>query len=305
MRTEILEEFVVCAKHANFHRAAVELNTTQPALSKHIQALEKELGFQLFDRSGGAVRLSVKGTRFLACAQEALAVLRGGIKECRTCSEAVSPVRLQWIEQDEGSRDLLRAADGIPLTLVGIAPMATLLVGFEENLADVVLSYDVPSITGSEGLICGKGLSSLSIGPAKGAVMAMRGKLPDRNGSLCSNDLRRAKVMIPFDGASSDQMAGVMTDILGDDLDLEFVLRPDLANPTAFSYMDFGPCIYFGYAAYLRRICANRDDVVFHDELDGRELLIPRCLLYRTAEKNANVLKYIERVRAMQESMST
>lgn len=58
--TQILQ-FVTVAKYLNFSRAAEVLYVSQPALSKQIQKLEKELGFPLFARSTHDVQLTPAG----------------------------------------------------------------------------------------------------------------------------------------------------------------------------------------------------------------------------------------------------
>lgn len=70
MRIEYLKDFVILAKHANFLTASDELYISQSSLSKHIQALEKELGVQLFNRSTRDVRLSSYGQMYLPYAQK-------------------------------------------------------------------------------------------------------------------------------------------------------------------------------------------------------------------------------------------
>ncbi|MGB4418045.1 MAG: selenium metabolism-associated LysR family transcriptional regulator [bacterium] len=56
-----LESFVAIAKYKSFTRAAEELYLTQPTLTGHIQALEKELGTVLFNRQGRRVTLTRAG----------------------------------------------------------------------------------------------------------------------------------------------------------------------------------------------------------------------------------------------------
>jgi DNA-binding transcriptional LysR family regulator len=68
MNIEHCREFIELAQCLNFTDAANRLNITQPALSKHILALEKDLHTDLFDRSRSGVRLSEGGRLFFESA---------------------------------------------------------------------------------------------------------------------------------------------------------------------------------------------------------------------------------------------
>ena len=70
MELRYLAEFLTIAHHQNFSLAAEELFTSQATLSKHLQALEKELGVSLFDRTTRSVRLSGFGEILLPFAQQ-------------------------------------------------------------------------------------------------------------------------------------------------------------------------------------------------------------------------------------------
>ena len=52
MNLKFLRTFVTIADNAGFARAATQLNLTQSAASRQIQALEEELGMLLFVRVG-------------------------------------------------------------------------------------------------------------------------------------------------------------------------------------------------------------------------------------------------------------
>lgn len=55
--------FEAAARHENFSQAAVELNVTQPAVSRMIAALEAHLGTALFTRGKQGARLTPEGLR--------------------------------------------------------------------------------------------------------------------------------------------------------------------------------------------------------------------------------------------------
>lgn len=72
MELRQLEYFVAVAEEASFTRAAARLYVTQPGVSSQVRRLEKELGQELLDRTGPAVRLTEVGTAVLAAARAAL-----------------------------------------------------------------------------------------------------------------------------------------------------------------------------------------------------------------------------------------
>jgi DNA-binding transcriptional LysR family regulator len=64
--------FVAVAEELNFTKAARRLGMAQPPVSRHIRALENELGVELFERRSGRVGLTDRGKRFLASARTVL-----------------------------------------------------------------------------------------------------------------------------------------------------------------------------------------------------------------------------------------
>ncbi|GAA3515246.1 LysR family transcriptional regulator [Actinocatenispora rupis] len=68
-----LRYFAAVAEELHFTRAAERLYVSQPALSKQIRMLEKQLGAALFERDRRDVRLSPVGTALLPYAQRILA----------------------------------------------------------------------------------------------------------------------------------------------------------------------------------------------------------------------------------------
>ena len=64
MNTERLYEFLVLSHVLNYTRAAKALYISQPILTRHIQALEAELGMPLFRRTTHGVTLTEMQTVF-------------------------------------------------------------------------------------------------------------------------------------------------------------------------------------------------------------------------------------------------
>lgn len=72
MNSRQMQYAVELAKDRNVSQTAERLGITQPALSKHILTLEKELGVKLFDRSTSPMSLTAAGEHFVREAQELL-----------------------------------------------------------------------------------------------------------------------------------------------------------------------------------------------------------------------------------------
>jgi DNA-binding transcriptional LysR family regulator len=85
-----IEAFVQVSSNNSFSRAAEALQLTQPSITARIQALERELGEELFERGGRGVRLTDAGRVFLPYVERILQHLQ----EARDAVEEVRNVQL-------------------------------------------------------------------------------------------------------------------------------------------------------------------------------------------------------------------
>jgi DNA-binding transcriptional LysR family regulator len=84
-----LRYFLAIVDHGSVHRAAQELYVAQPSVSQALRALERDLGTELFHRTGRKLVLTPAGERLIDPARE---VLRG-VELARATVEAVNGLR--------------------------------------------------------------------------------------------------------------------------------------------------------------------------------------------------------------------
>lgn len=129
MNTGRLYEFMVLSKLLNYSRAAEALYISQSVLTKHIQALEKELDVQLFSRSTHGVILTEAGRMLAKEAPELMG----------KCDSVLRRLRMQNIPE-KGTVSI-----GISLEFSYSNHIRNFLHTFLEQYPDIELKYDVLS----------------------------------------------------------------------------------------------------------------------------------------------------------------
>ncbi|MGN9809559.1 LysR family transcriptional regulator [Micromonospora sp. BQ11] len=94
MELRHLRYAVTLAEYGTFTRAAAQLRISQPTLSVQIQALERAVGAQLFERLPNGVRVTVAGQAFLHHAQATLAAADDAVRAARAALPATAPIRV-------------------------------------------------------------------------------------------------------------------------------------------------------------------------------------------------------------------
>ena len=152
MELRHLRYFVAVAEAGHFRRAAASLNIAQPALSRQIQALEREMEVELFERLPRGVRLSSAGQAFLEdarriieeteeAAERARRTARGQIGTLRlACSEAASGHAIVT----EAIRNFLASEPHVELSLVHMVSSQQ-LTALRANQIDAGFVFRSPS----------------------------------------------------------------------------------------------------------------------------------------------------------------
>ena len=109
---QLLETLCAVADAGSLTRAAERLHLTQPAISRQMRALERDLGVVLLARTPQGVALTPAGRAVIDHARRAVAAVRA----CRSAA-------LEHRQQGDGDAPLLRLAAGLMVTLYVLPPV--------------------------------------------------------------------------------------------------------------------------------------------------------------------------------------
>ena len=150
MTIDQLQYFLAISQCRNFTLAANHLYISQPALSKSIVALERELGTRLVARNTKSVSLTPAGEEFAKTCQLVLETLRDGMNKISSMSGTVSghiTVGLSNQYVDNFAMGILRgiqqAYPHIQIELHFFPPNG-LLRAIDNHGIDIIFSSDIP-----------------------------------------------------------------------------------------------------------------------------------------------------------------
>ncbi len=126
MNLHLLRIFATVARRKSFSRAAEDLVISQPAVSKGVRELERQLGLALLDRSRGGVTLTEAGETLFSYAQRLFAI------------EDAAEVAVAQLKQVERGTLAIGAS-----ATIGIYLLPSLLGEFHRRYPDAQPSLDI------------------------------------------------------------------------------------------------------------------------------------------------------------------
>lgn len=121
-----LKSFISVTNYESFSTAAENLYLSQPAVSKHVMSLEKELNVKLFNRSANKLSLTTQGEAFLPYAQEIVMLYDS------------ATAHLQQIENNQEGILNFGATN-----YIGVHLMPQIIKKFNELYPNIIVNMDV------------------------------------------------------------------------------------------------------------------------------------------------------------------
>ena len=195
MNISTIREFLVLSQTLNYSAAARQLYISQPVLSRHIMALEEELGTRLFTRDRRNVALTETGRIFSKSAQEIIAAYEKGRRGIRSVEEQYeSSIRIDYISPTTG--DYMPKACSIfherhPSTHIAL---------MSHNVEDIIEnvraeSCDLGYVVAPDGLV--GGLETATIFRDRYGVLCLKTNSFARRNSLMLDDLAGTLLLMP------------------------------------------------------------------------------------------------------------
>lgn len=295
MTLDLLREYIVFAKHLNFSRAAAELSMTQSTLSKHVAALEKELGFLVVER-GRELRFTAQGKAFLESAQKVVHLYDDELAALQAqFTSNAEPVLLyeslsRWTE-------FLDSLDDVPFSFAEMKSGESIIEGVTKGRMDVGFGHDLSIDADLQASAEERGIDIVPITAMPMGLLLSRDNELARLETLGRDDLR-SRTFAVLDGSFFDENSAFIPALFGRDLDLRFSITPISGSLANVDHLQLGDEILLYDRETLRALCERRQDLTMFETLDGIPIEVPIVLYCRRDDPNPNVSRFVERARA-------
>lgn len=297
MKIEHLRQFIAIAQGGTYQEVADSLYISRPTLSNHMKALEREVGFPLFDSQENETVLTDKGAMFLKGAMRAVSSYDDGVRRCRAVASGddEGAVCVDFRVSSVELRAALSRFCDVPFTYAPYNPRRPLLYSFSQGMADVGVVYDLsiqPSLRAEAQRL---GLVFEPYGQER-CFIVMRDDNPLAQGPLTQERLEGV-VITQLNARESGYWRHIVLDMFGDCSDLHFKLAPMDDNLLNMYSADLKDTIFISMETMVKEFFEPRENYVLRGDVDGRPLFMKRSLLYRPFEEKRGIDRVVGALR--------
>lgn len=280
VKVETLEEFLAVAKCRSFSQAARALYLSQSTVSSHIALMEKELGFEVIDRSRQPLMLTPAGAVFAEYAQTTVDAYRAGCAHARAVMRELPPLRIAGVSLGSNEFRLLSRIEEPSFVFVGSDGDAPFFAALLSGAADIEISAAPYSASRLDELDGCHRYAVLPAGHGFGAVAMSRSNPLAELERLSFADIDGATVTIGSCSAF-DVWKSVVESMVAGRAHLNYRLKP-LNSSAEIARDDLGDTLHICGLESTTAYYAQRDDIAIFTQVDGKALTYPLCIGYRT-----------------------
>lgn len=280
MKIETLREFVMLVKCGSFSRAAKELFLSQPSLSTHISAMEKELGFALLERTAMGFTLTTAGSSFLEYAQIITNTYEEAVENGKVVSREMPPIRMESLPLSSPLVKKLSELRNPRVSFVDTSYNVSTLDALERGFIDIGTCSDFTVLPSAKKKADEANITFVRTGSSKAAIAMMKSNPLAAKQSLTSADIDGATVSIGG-YAYFDEWKSIVDSMVGPEVHLKYQLS-SIESRADLAFEDLGSKLHICGDDAIGQQYISRDDIVAFHRLDGRELEFPTGFAYRT-----------------------
>lgn len=298
MKIEHIREFIRVTETMNYKQAAQELFISQSNLSGHIAGMEKDLGFELFERKNGAsVKLSPAGAVFLGYAQELVDLYEEARRAGMAKSNDRKPLRIGLHTFDAELASKLRATSGVDLLFTILEHDQISLKALVDETIDIQINCDFSHTQSVIDRVKAHRLDFADIGTAP-IVIAMQSNHPlAKKRPLRKADLQDYRILNAYPHLL--MWSDAVNAMLGPDVTLKTSLKPLLQDRAELKQGDLGTDLFFDVPAAVNDHFSKRDDIVVVDRLEDCALETKSCMVYRLDDFDERYQRVIDAARTL------
>lgn len=280
VKVETLGELLTVVKCRSFSQAAKVLYLSQSSVSSHIALMEKELGFEVIDRSRQPVALTPAGAVFVEYAQTVVDAYLAGCAHARATLRELPPLRIAGVPLGSKEFRILSQIDEPSFVFVGSGDDAPFFAALLSGTADIEVSAAPYSAEKLHELDECHRYAVLPAGFGFGAVAMSRSNPLAEFERLSFADIDGATVTIGSCTAF-DVWKSVVESMVAGRAHLNYRLKP-LNSSAEIARDDLGDTLHICGLESTTAYYAQRDDIAIFTQVDGKALTYPLCIGYRT-----------------------
>ncbi|HZJ83805.1 MAG TPA: LysR family transcriptional regulator [Clostridia bacterium] len=194
-----LDTVIMVSETGNFTRAAQRLSLTQPAVSQHINQLERELDIKIFNRGKGDLKLTAEGEIVVMYARRIRSLYNKMRQNIQDEARRVTKLTIGITHTSESNfvaEVLARYCN------INKGVSITIITDSIKNLYDMLMDYEI-DLAIVEGVVNDTSINSLLLGTDYLVLVVSNNNPISKKNMVTLNDLKKEKMILRLPGSGT------------------------------------------------------------------------------------------------------